>query len=203
MKWTEIDPENKPGLYCAKLTAEEIEKVAEDGPIDLFSENINLPVKQDATTPRDKTKTEQDVQTDPRLFSALDRHFGFNYDLACTKENKLCKFGLTPSDNALRMDWHQLEGYLWLNPPYANIEPWARKCYEESLKGAKIVLLTPASVGSNWFRDFIYLKAWVRFLNGRLTFVGHKTPYPRDCMISIFDTIHFDMDVWNWSKGWG
>jgi len=155
-----------------------------------------------ATSPRDKNKTKQDYQTDPRLYSPLHQHFGFNYDLACNKENKLCKFGITPSEDSLSVDWHLLEGYLWLNPPFAKIEPWAKKCYEESLEGAKIVMLTPASVGSNWFHDWIYKKAWVRFLNGRLTYVGHKSPYPKDCQISIFDGINFGMDVWDWRKGW-
>jgi len=162
----------------------------------------SLKKKTIATQPRDRTQTEQDVGTDPRLFSALNSHFGFNYDLACTKENMLCKFGLTPSEDSLSVDWHKLDGFLWLNPPFGDCKTWAKKCHEESLKGAKIVLLTPASVGPTWFRDFIYKKAKVRFLNGRLTFVGHKQPYPRDLVISIYDNINFGMDIWNWRKGW-
>jgi len=189
MKWHEV--ENEPGIYVKHYTKDEMNT----------DKLITTPLPN-ATQPRDKNKTDQDAGTDPRLFKALNDHFGFNYDLACTHENQLCKFGLTTSDDALRVDWHLFNGYLWLNPPYANIEPWALKCYEESLLGAKIVLLTPASVGSNWFRDWVYQKAWVRFLNGRLTFVGHKSPYPKDCQIAIFDNINFKMDVWDWSYGW-
>ncbi len=52
------------------------------------------------------------------------------------------------------------------------------------------------------YNSLQYQKAWVRFLNGRLTFAGHKSPYPKDSMISIFDNINFKMDVWDWSYGW-
>jgi len=165
---------------------------------------------KNATAPSDKNKTKQDYGTPDNFYNHLHAHFGFNYDLACTSENKLCKFGLTRSDDSLRVEWHKLEGYLFLNPPFAKIEPWAQKCYEESLLGAKIVLLTPASVGSIWFQKFVYKKAWIRFLKGRLKFKGTKPnkktgkidPYPKDLMISIFDGIHFDIDIWDWRKGW-
>jgi len=161
---------------------------------------------KNATSPRDKNQTKQDYGTPDNFFKPLDSHFGFNYDLACTSENKLCKFGLTMSDDSLRVEWHKLEGYLFLNPPFANIGPWAKKCYEESLLGAKIILLTPASVGSNWFRDWVFKKSKIRFLNGRLTFKGMKPnpktgkvdPYPKDCQIAIYDNINFGIDIWDW-----
>lgn len=154
--------------------------------------------------------TKQDYGTPDNFFNPLNRHFGFNYDLACTKKNNLCKFGLTPSEDSLSVDWHELEGYLFLNPPFANAAPWARKCHEESLKGAKIVMLTLASVGSKWFSDWVYRKARVRFLTGRLTFkgmaknpkTGKVDPYNKDLMISIYDNINFGIDVWDWRKGW-
>ncbi len=159
-------------------------------------------IHYNATAPRDKHKTKQDYGTPDDFFGALNAHFGFKWDLACTNDNKLTVFGLTPSDDSLKCKWHELEGYLFLNPPFADIEPWARKCYEEMQVGAKIVLLTPASVGSNWFRDWVFNKAKVRFLNGRLTFKGQNQPYPKDCMISIFDGIHTGFDIWDWRKGW-
>lgn len=156
-----------------------------------------------AITPKNKTQTEQSVGTDPLFWQILNAHFGFTHDLACTRDNQLCKFGLTPSDNSLSVDWHKLEGWLYLNPPYNQIQPWAEKCWVESQLGAKVVMLVPASVGANWFRDYLWLKATVRVLNGRLTFVGHTAPYPKDLLIAIYHPRIFkNLDLWEWKKGW-
>jgi len=157
-----------------------------------------------ATSPRDKTKTKQDYGTDPKFWKALNNKYGFSWDLACTKKNCLVKEGKTkagyffPKDNAFDYPWSELEGWLYLNPPYADLKPWAKKCYEESLDGAKIVMLTPASVGSKWFNDWVWNKAHVIFLRGRVTFAGETKPYPKDCMISIFDNFHKGCNVWDW-----
>ena len=163
----------------------------------------STPKKKDATRPRNKALTEQDVGTDPLFWAVLNAHYGFKWDLACTRENQLCPMGLTPGEDSLTQDWHTLENWLFLNPPFKDIKPWARKCYEESQQGAKIVLLTPASVGSNWFRDWIWKKATVRFLNGRLKFKGHDKPYPKDLMVSIFEPrMYRGTDIWTWREGW-
>ncbi len=157
----------------------------------------------DATRPRDKNKTEQTVGTDPEFYEILNARFGFSWDLACTRENQLCPMGLTPSENSLSADWHKLEGWLYLNPPFKDSGKWAQKCSDEMEKGARIVMLTPAAVGSNWVRDWVYKRASVRILNGRLKFVGHDTPYPKDCMISIFQkNVYRGIDIWNWREGW-
>jgi hypothetical protein len=65
---------------------------------------------------------------------------------------------------------------------------------------AKIALLVPASVGSNWYRDFIHERHGVKvlFLNGRICFDG-KNGYPKDCMLVLFGTGQpFAVDVWTW-----
>lgn len=88
-------------------------------------------------------------------------------------------------------------GWGWLNPPYANIEPWAQMCYETYLKhGTRIALLVPASVGSNWFRDYVFGAAKVLALNGRISFDG-IAPYPKDCMLCLYGE-KAGFDVWNW-----
>lgn len=159
-----------------------------------------------ATSPRDKNKTDQDVGTDPKFFEIANKQFNFGWDLACTKDNDLITKNderegwYYPNHNSLDLDWTMFDqyGWLWLNPPYKDIAPWAQKCAEESQKGAKIVMLTPASVGSQWFAKWAYPYAYIRMLTGRLTFKGHETPYPKDCMISIFDNFHKGIDLWNW-----
>lgn len=85
-----------------------------------------------------------------------------------------------------------------LTPPYSNIKEWVAKC-DGSL--AAIALLVPASVGSNWFRDHVDGKARVFFLNGRVTFVGHKAGYPKDLILCLYGPdIAPGYEVWDWRK---
>jgi hypothetical protein len=105
----------------------------------------------------------------------------------------------------LKLDWGYLGSSdepmnLWLNPPFANIEPWAKKCVEtETCSWRRIFFLTPASVGARWFERHVFGKARVLFLGKRLTFVGEKDPYPKDCMISVFGEKP-GFAFWDWSK---
>lgn len=100
------------------------------------------------------------------------------------------------------------EGWAWLNPPYANIRPWVARAYGQSRgfttmrrKGANIAMLVPAGVGANWWRDYVDKKAMVWFLNGRLTFVGCETCYPKDCALLLYGPdVAPGYDVWHWQS---
>lgn len=67
---------------------------------------------------------------------------------------------------------------VWCNPPYGNVETgvWTKKCYEESRKpNTTVVMLIPARTDRASFHDYIYGKAEIRFIRGRLAFeVGGK-----------------------------
>lgn len=152
-----------------------------------------------ATAPRDKHKTKQDVETPEDLFRLLDVEFEFVRDLAATAENRKCADFITPEQNSLETPWAKLAGWQWLNPPFADIEPWLEKCVYEARRGAQLVVLVPASVGANWFRHLVEGKAEVRFLNGRVTFVGHVKPYPKDLMLCIYERGRYaSMGTWDW-----
>ena len=46
---------------------------------------------------------------------------------------------------------------MFCNPPYGReIARWVRKCYEESRKGALVVMLIPARTDTAYFHDYIY-----------------------------------------------
>ena len=68
---------------------------------------------------------------------------------------------------------------MWCNPPYGNVETgvWTKKCYEESRKpNTTVVMLIPARTDRASFHDYIYGKAEIRFIRGRLAFeVGGKS----------------------------
>lgn len=127
----------------------------------------------------------------------------FGWDLAATEENSVTGPArcFTPDDDALIRPWPTLEGWNWCNPPYANIRPWVTKAWEEAGKGAHTVLLVPASTGSNWWRDWVVGKAYITFLNGRVTFTGHTKPYPKDLALLIYAPfVEGGSTVWSWKE---
>jgi hypothetical protein len=91
-------------------------------------------------------------------------------------------------------------GLLWLNCEFSEIEPWALRCRSEAELGANVLLLTPAAVGSNWYRDNVAGYADVYELNGRLCFDG-KNVFPKDCILSHFyNGATLTKYVWEWRK---
>jgi hypothetical protein len=154
--------------------------------------------------------SKQDYGTPQEFLRAVKRLLGIQYfaiDLAATKVNTCAPVWLGPDVgiDSLQAEWTELlnGGWGWLNPPFSNIAPWAAKCRAEAMKGAKIAFLVPASVGSNWYRDSVHDVAEVLFLNGRLTFVGETQPFPKDCLLALYDheTYRASHDVWKW-KDW-
>lgn len=79
-------------------------------------------------------------------------------------------------------------GYrVFCNPPYGRELPkWVKKCYEESLKGNLVVMLIPARTDTRWFHDYIYHKAEIRFIRGRLKFNDGKQGAPFPSMVVIY-----------------
>jgi len=115
--------------------------------------------------------------TPPDLFNKLNNIYQFTYDLACTPTNRLAPLGLYDS---LPMHWHTLPGWLWCNPPYGRELPtWVKKAYDESVLGAKIVMLIPARTDTSYWHDYIFDKANIEFIRGRLKFSGQgSAPFP-------------------------
>lgn len=146
-------------------------------------------------------QSKQDVQTDPEFMRAVNRRFGaLSFDLAASLENRQHDNFFSKEQDSLVQQWHKIPGWLWLNCEFDRIEPWAKKCAIECSMGAKILLLTPASVGSNWFTSFVHPHAYVLALNGRLKFVGHSDFYPKDCILSVYCSGLRGFDTWNWKQ---
>jgi len=125
------------------------------------------------------------------LFRALDHEFGFETDVCSVPELALCKKYYTPEQDGLAQEWR---GICWCNPPYGKgIERWVRKAYESSQGGVTVVCLLPARVDTQWFHDWVWHKAELRYPKGRLRFRfyagrgtahGHFAPFP--CMIAVY-----------------
>ena len=77
---------------------------------------------------------------------------------------------------------------VFCNPPYGkDIKLWVQKCYEESRKeNTVVVMLIPARTDTKYFHDFIWKKAEIRFVKGRLKFGESKNSAPFPSMVVVF-----------------
>lgn len=149
-------------------------------------------------------RSEQIVRTPRVLLDAVQERFGaFDVDLACTKANCVAPFGYMhdAGRDSLACDWsfEHPGAFAWLNPPFANIAPWACAASIHAAKGMRIAMLVPASVGANWFAEWVHGKAYVLALSPRVTFVGHKAPYPKDLILCMYGHGLHGFDTWRWS----
>lgn len=149
-------------------------------------------------------QSKQDYGTPGDFLRAVESAFGeLGWDLACSPLNCRGQYGgFTAEDNALLQPWSDLleVGLLWLNPPFGRIKPWAKKCAEESERGAQILMLVPASVGSNWFRDYVHPYAKVLTLSPRLVFEGCKDPFPKDLILCCYGFGATGLEPWAWKE---
>lgn len=110
-------------------------------------------------------------ETPQKFFEELDAEFHFTLDAAASHQNHKCPRYFTEEEDGLSQDWGG--AVVWCNPPYGNVETglWTKKCFEESRKpGTTVVLLIPARTDRKSFHQYIYGKAEIRFLPGRLAF---------------------------------
>ena len=123
----------------------------------------------------------------------------FAVDIAASHENSVAPICFTEDDSAFDKTWNFGGKWGFCNPPFGNIRPWVKKAFEETTNGAMIAMLVPASVGANWWLDYVDYKAYTYFLNGRLTFVGETTPYPKDCALLLWAPfLYGGYHTWNW-----
>lgn len=144
------------------------------------------------------SKQSDEWETPQDLFDVLDKEFKFQVDAACSNKNKKCDWYFKDS---LNHDWigygidngnlfleGPLVGPFWLNPPYSKIAAFMKKAYEESLKGATVVCLIPSRTDTKPWHDYIMKAHEIRFIKGRLRFVGPncKGPAPFPSCIVVF-----------------
>ena len=136
----------------------------------------------------------KDWGTPQDFFDELNKEFKFTLDPCCTEKTKKCKKYYTPETNGLKQDWGGER--VFVNPPYGReIKHWVKKCFEESKKpNTTIVLLIPARTDTSYFHDYVYGKAELRFIRGRLKFYNPDsnlnkekwTGAPFPSMLAIF-----------------
>lgn len=125
--------------------------------------------------------------TPPELFQELDKEFGFELDPCSTEENHKCPKFFTKEDDGLAQNWGGWR--VFCNPPYGRnmTGKWVEKAYKTHQEnGSLIVLLLPARTDTRWFHDYIYKKAEIRFIKGRLKFGGCENAAPFPSMLVIY-----------------
>jgi site-specific DNA-methyltransferase (adenine-specific) len=133
-------------------------------------------------------------ETPGDLFMELDNEFDFVLDAAATEQNTKCPDFISPEEDALKQSW-QAGGAVWLNPPYGRgIDKWVKKSWEESQKGSIVVVLLPARTDTKWFHEFVYGRAEIRFIKGRIRFLDGerraRCPAPFPSMLAIYRPPH-------------
>lgn len=128
----------------------------------------------------DKWSTPQD------FFDELNAEFGFTLDPCADDSNHKCNKYYTEEDDGLLQDWQG--EIVFCNPPYGKaIKDWVRKAYIEGCKpNTTVVMLIPARTDTIYFHKYIYHKAEIRFLKGRLKFGNSKNSAPFPSMIVIY-----------------
>lgn len=111
----------------------------------------------------------------------------FDLDVCASATNAKAPRFFTKEDDGLKQAW---TGVCWMNPPYGRqIGKWVEKASDSGKQGATVVCLLPARTDTRWFHEFV-LPALrlgrVRFLKGRVKFVGAKSAAPFPSMIVVF-----------------
>lgn len=124
-----------------------------------------------------------DWETPAKLFEKLDAEYHFTLDPASDGTNAKCKKYYTAADNGLLQDWGGET--VFLNPPYGRALPhWIAKAAHEALKpNTLVLLLIPARTDTRWFHQYLYRRAKLTFLKGRIHFEVHgeslqSAPFP-------------------------
>ena len=120
------------------------------------------------------------------FFDNLNEEFHFTLDPCANEENHKCDLFYTKEQDGLTKDWGG--NVVFCNPPYGKeIADWVRYSYEQSQKpNTTVVMLIPARTDTRYFHDYIYGKAEIRFIKGRLKFGNATTAAPFPSMVVVY-----------------
>lgn len=130
----------------------------------------------------------EEWETPQPFFDELDKEFNFTLDPCATFENKKCERFFSKEKDGLLQDWGGET--VFCNPPYGSKKTadWIKKCAQEGSKpNTTVVLLIPVRTDTRAFHDFVYKKAEIRFIRGRLKFGNSVNTAPFPSMVVIFN----------------
>lgn len=117
----------------------------------------------------------------------LEREFGsFDLDPCCMEATAKAPVFYTPREDGLSREWR---GRVFMNPPYSKPVPWLEKAIAETTEGRAdlVVALIPVSTDTRWFHRLVKDHAELRFIQGRVRFIGWQgTPIQAPKAPSMF-----------------
>lgn len=135
----------------------------------------------------------QNTETPDILVRALEDFLGINfkYDMAGDEQNKKAPIVFTEEHNSLRRDW-PMDGWCFLNPPFAKLTLWVKKCKEQSARGVPIVSIWPLS------GDLNQVDTWM----GSRVHIIHRRIWKgvRGCMVCVWGASGIIGLMWDGKK---
>jgi site-specific DNA-methyltransferase (adenine-specific) len=132
----------------------------------------------------DKTEWE----TPQWLFDLLDAEYHFTLDACATQNNAKCAAFFTSKQDGLKRAWR---GSVWINPPYGRkIGQWVDRAKQQIRfkRIERIVMLLPSRTDTKWWhRSIMHGAKEIRFIEGRLRFVGAAGFAPFPSVIVVYD----------------
>lgn len=132
------------------------------------------------------SKTDQ-WATPKKFFDELNNEFHFTLDPCADELNHKCSRYFTKEQDGLLQSWSN--EVVFCNPPYGReLQWWVKKCFDEVYSGECrcSVMLIPARTDTKWFHKYIYKKAEIRFIKGRLKFGDSTNSAPFPSMVVVF-----------------
>jgi phage N-6-adenine-methyltransferase len=110
-----------------------------------------------------------EYETPPWLFKALDTEFGFTFDAAANEANHLCDLW-TGDILAAEKAGALKDQIVFCNPPYSMVEMFIKVALRSSAR--KWVFLIPSRTGTDWFHLLMSSqKVALRFMRKRIAFL--------------------------------
>lgn len=124
--------------------------------------------------------------TPSAFYNKPNEEFHFTLDPCADEYNHKCDKYYTKEQDGLKQDWGG--EIVFCNPPYGRtVGEWVKKAAHESTKpNTVIVMLIAARTDTKWFHNYIYGKAEIRFIKGRLKFGDGKGSAPFPSMVVVF-----------------
>jgi len=129
-------------------------------------------------------------QTPKWFFSLFDEKYSFEWDMAASKRNRLCKKYVNKTTDSTSFEWPG-NSSLWCNPPYDSrqLHKWFSRGWEAARNGSTVVFLVHGRTDTIWFHEWA-VRGTVYFVRARMRFLYRDqetdaAPFPS--LVVIYD----------------
>jgi site-specific DNA-methyltransferase (adenine-specific) len=135
------------------------------------------------------TSNHTEWETPLWFFKVLDKQYNFEWDMAASKENALCKKFVTAKEDALSIEWPG-NSSIFVNFPYNSkiIPRWMERGWDAAKRKSTVVFLAHARTDTIWYHKWAILGLPI-FVKGRLKFLYkgvEQGPAPFPSLIVVY-----------------